>query len=479
MFWNCGNHPGQELNPNLYATRRDFLNRVGTGFGALALASLFADQAQGQSSGGGGLLAPKQPHFPGTAKRVCHIYQSGAQPHIDTWDPKPELNKNEGKTAGGGMGRGRLLPTQFEFAKSGKSGLEMSEIWPELASKCADDLCVIRSMWTDVPAHEEATKIMTTGDFRLPKPSIGAWVTYGLGSDNQNLPAFVAMNPGGFPSAGNANWQSAFMPGAYQGTYVDPTNTRIEQIIENIKSQFIGTSAEQRQQLDLLSKLNEIHKQKRQAEGQLDARIQSFELAYRMQTDATEAFDLTKEPDHILKLYGADSMDRGMATQARQFIIARRLLERGVKFVQCWNGGWDMHNGIATAGRARAGAIDKPIAGFLQDLKQRGLLKDTLVASSTEFGRSSTEDGPGGRTHNAKAFASWLAGGGVKGGQAYGSTDELGSAAVENKVHVHEFHSTILHALGFDSEKLTFRSGGRDFRLTDVSGAQPVKSIFA
>jgi len=477
MYWTCGNHPGQELNPNLYSTRRDFLNRVGTGFGALALASLLADQAKGQSAGGS-LLAPKQPHYPGTAKRVCHIYQSGAQPHIDTWDPKPELNKNEGKTAGG-MGRGRLLPTQFEFTKSGKSGLEMSEIWPELASKCADDLCVIRSMWTDVPAHEEATKIMTTGDFRLPKPSIGAWVTYGLGSDNQNLPAFVAMNPGGFPSAGNVNWQSAFMPGAFQGTYVDPTNTRIEQIIENIKSQFIGSSAEQRQQLDLLSKLNEIHKQKRQADGQLDARIQSFELAYRMQTDATEAFDLTKEPEHILKLYGADSMDRGQAIQARQFIIARRLLERGVKFVQCWNGGWDMHAGIANAGRTRAGAIDRPIAGFLQDLKQRGLLKDTLVASSTEFGRSSTEDGPGGRTHNAKAFASWLAGGGVKGGQAYGATDELGSAAVENKVHVHEFHSTILHALGFDSEKLTFRSGGRDFRLTDVSGAQPVKSIFA
>ncbi len=480
MFWNCGNHPGAELNPNLYFTRRDFLNRVGTGFGALALASLFADQAQGQSAAGG-LLAPKQPHFPGTAKRVCHIYQSGAQSHIDTWDPKPELNKNEGKTAGDGkgMGRGRLLPTQFEFTKSGQSGLEMSSIWPELASKCADDLCVIRSMWTDVPAHGEATRIMTTGDFRLPKPSIGAWVTYGLGSDNQNLPAFVAMNPGGFPGEGNANWQSAFMPGAYQGTFVDPTNTRIEQIIENIKGQFIGSSAEQRQQLDLLSKINEIHKQKRQADGQLDARIQSFELAYRMQTDATEAFDMSKEPDHILKLYGADSMDRAQATQARQFIIARRLLERGVKFVQCWNGGWDMHAGILAAGKARAGAIDKPIAGFLQDLKQRGLLKDTLVASSTEFGRSSTEDNAGGRTHNAKAFSSWLAGGGVKGGQVYGATDELGGSAVENKVHVHEFHSTILHALGFDSEKLTFRSGGRDFRLTDVSGAQPVKSIFA
>jgi hypothetical protein len=478
MYPNCGKHPGQELNPLLYSTRREFLNRVGTGFGSLALASLMADQVQGQSAGGS-LLAPKQPHYPGTAKRVCHIYFSGAQSHIDTWDPKPEMAKAEGKsTSGGGMRGGKILPSPFEFPKSGQSGLQISEIWTEL-SKCVDEMCIIRSSWTDVPAHEEATKIMTSGDFRLPKPSIGAWVTYGLGSDNQNLPAFVAMNPGGFPSAGAANWQSAFMPGAYQGTYVDPTNTRIEQIIENIKSQFIGTSAEQRQQLDLLSRLNEIHKQKRQAEGQLDARIQSFELAYRMQTDATEAFDMSKEPAHILKLYGADSADRGEATQGRQFIIARRLLERGVKFVQCWNGGWDMHAGIAAAGRARAASLDRPMAGFLQDLKQRGLLKDTLVAASTEFGRSSTEDGPGGRTHNAKAFASWLAGGGVKGGTSYGSTDELGSAAVENKVHVHEFHSTILHALGFDSEKLTFRSGGRDFRLTDVSGAQPVKSIFA
>ena len=473
MFWNCGKHPGQELNPLLYPSRRDFLNRVGTGFGALALASLFADEAKAQSAGG--ILAPKQPPYPGTAKRVCHIYFSGAQSQVDTWDPKPELGKSEGKSA---AGKGRLLPSPFSFSKSGKSGLEISEIWPELR-KCVDDMCIIRSCWTGVPAHEEATKIMTCGDFRLPKPSIGSWVTYGLGSDNQNLPAFIAMNPGGFPTAGNSNWQSAFMPGAFQGTYVDPTNTRIEQIIENIKSQFIGSSAEQRQQLDLLNKINEIHKQKRQSDGQLDARIQSFELAYRMQTDATEAFELAKEPDHILKLYGADSTDRNIATQARQFIIARRLLERGVKFVQCWNGGWDMHNGIATAARTRAAAVDKPISGFLQDLKQRGLLKDTLVAASTEFGRSSAEDGPGGRTHNANAFSSWLAGGGVKGGMTYGNTDELGGAAVENKVHVHEFHSTILHALGFDSEKLTFRSGGRDFRLTDVSGAQPVKALFA
>ena len=477
MYPNCGKHPGQELNPLLYSTRREFLNRVGTGFGSLALASLMADQVQGQSAGGS-LLAPKQPHYPGTAKRVCHIYFSGAQSHIDTWDPKPEMAKAEGKsTSGGGMRGGKILPSPFEFPKSGQSGLQISEIWTEL-SKCVDEMCIIRSSWTDVPAHEEATKIMTSGDFRLPKPSIGAWVTYGLGSDNQNLPAFVAMNPGGFPSAGAANWQSAFMPGAYQGTYVDPTNTRIEQIIENIKSQFIGTSAEQRQQLDLLSRLNEIHKQKRQAEGQLDARIQSFELAYRMQTDATEAFDMSKEPAHILKLYGADSADRGEATQGRQFIIARRLLERGVKFVQCWNGGWDMHAGIAAAGRARAASLDRPMAGFLQDLKQRGLLKDTLVAASTEFGRSSTEDGPGGRTHNAKAFASWLAGGGVKGGTSYGTTDELGFQAAEHPAYSYDLHATALHQLGVDHERLSFYHNGVQRRLTDVHG-HVIKEILA
>jgi hypothetical protein len=333
-------------------------------------------------------------------------------------------------------------------------------------------------MYTAAPAHGPATLIQTCGDFRLPKPSVGAWVVYGLGSSNQNLPAYVAMNPGGFPGEGILNWQSAFMPGAYQGTYVDPVKERIDQVIENIHSDLVNAK-DQRAQLDLLSRLNEIHKQKRQNDGVLDARIQSFELAFRMQTDATEAFDVAREPDYVKEAYGLTSANRAVQAQARQFILARRLLERGVRYVQVWNGGWDNHNDVKGAVARAAGNIDKPIAAFLKDLKERGLLKETLVASSTEFGRSSTEDGPGGRTHNAQAFASWLAGGGIKGGMAYGSTDELGSTSVENKVSVHEFHSTILHALGFDSERLTFRNSGRDFRLTDVSGAQPVKALFA
>ena len=477
MNQDCGFHPGSRLDSApLFSSRRDFLNSVGTGFGALALSGIMYPElvrdAQAQSAGG--LLAPKEPHYTGTAKRVVHIYQQGAQAHQDTWDYKPELAAAAGKSADRGR---KLLPPQFTFSPKGQSGLMMSEVWEEL-SQHADDLAVINSMHTDAPAHGPATLIQTTGDFRLPKPSLGSWVVYGLGTENQNLPAFVAMNPGGYPGEGAKNWQSAFMPGAYQGTFVDPTATDIEQILENIRNKFT-TASDQRNQLDLLNKINELHKQKRQADDLLEARIQSYELAYRMQADATEAFDVNREPAEVLERYGATAPDGALRAQARQFIIARRLLERGVRFVQVWNGGWDTHNNAETAIRRNVGRIDKPIAAFMTDLKERGLFNDTLIASSTEFGRSSTEDGPGGRSHNARAFSSWLAGGGIKGGRIYGSTDELGAAAVDNKVHVHELHSTILHGLGFDSERLTFRNSGRDFRLTDVSGAQPVRSLFA
>lgn len=477
MNIDCGNHPGTQLDSApLYRSRREFLNNVGTGFGALALSSIMypelVREANAQSAGG--LLAPKEPHFEATAKRVVHIYQSGAQAHQDTWDFKPGLLAAAGQKADRGR---KYLPPQFEFTPTGQSGVPVSEVWPEI-SRHIDDMAIINSMHTDVPAHGPATLMQTTGDFRLPKPSMGSWVVYGLGTENQNLPAFVAMNPGGYPGQGAKNWQSAFMPGAFQGTFVDPTSEDIENIIENIRNKFT-TAQDQRNQLDLLNKMNEIHKQQRQAEDTLDARIQSYELAYRMQTDATEAFDVNLEPKSVLERYGATAPDAALRAQARQFIIARRLLERGVRFVQVWNGGWDTHNNAEASIRRNAGRIDKPIAAFLDDLKEIGLFDDTLVVSSTEFGRSSTEDGPGGRSHNARAFSSWLAGGGIKGGQIYGSTDELGAAAVDNKVHVHELHSTILHALGFDSERLTFRNSGRDFRLTDVSGAKPVRSLFA
>ena len=473
----CGNHPGTQLDSApLYRSRRDFLNNVGTGFGALALAGIMypelTREANAQSAGG--LLSPKEPHYAGTAKRVVHIYQSGAQAHQETWDYKPELVR----AGGSGADRGRkYLEPQFAFTPQGQSGIPMSEVWPEL-SRHVDDMAIINSMHTDAPAHGPATLIQTTGDFRLPKPSMGSWVVYGLGTENQNLPAFVAMNPGGYPGQGAKNWQSAFMPGAFQGTFVDPTADDIERIIENIRNKFT-TASDQRNQLDLLNKMNEIHKQQRQSEDKLEARIQSYELAYRMQSDATEAFDVTREPTTVLEKYGATEQDPALRAQARQYIIARRLLERGVRFVQVWNGGWDTHNNGDVSIARNAGRIDKPIAAFMDDLKEIGLFDDTIIASSTEFGRSSTEDGPRGRSHNARAFSSWLAGGGIKGGQIYGSTDELGAAAVDNKVHVHELHSSILHALGFDSERLTFRNSGRDFRLTDVSGAQPVRALFA
>ena len=460
----CGKHPENFLT----GSRRDFLQQMGAGFGLLALGTMLNEASAQDSS-----LVVREPHFKPTAKRVCHIYMSGGQSQQDHWDYKPELQAADGKKTGARS----LLASPFKFAPQGRSGIMLSEVWPQL-STVADDIAFVRSMYTDIPDHEAGTLLQTTGDNRLVKPSLGSWVVYGLGSMNKSLPAFIALNAGGMPTGGTRNWGSAFMPGSYQGTYIDSTNTKIEKIIENIKSDHIGRK-EQRDQLDLLSRLNEIHKQKRQADGQLEARIQTFELAYKMQTEAVEAFELSGESAATLDLYGVNSMNRQEAQQGRQMLIARRLLERGVRFVQCWNGGWDHHQGIATAGRARAGAVDRPIAGFIKDLKQRGMLDETLVACGTEFGRSSTEDNLGGRSHNSKAFTSWMAGGGLKGGQQYGATDELGSTAVDNKVHVHEFHATILHALGFDAQNLTFRSGGRDFRLIDVSNARPVMPLFS
>ena len=440
-------------------SRRNFLKTFGTGIGALALMDM--QQAQG------GLLAPKEPQFDAKAKRMIHIYQSGAQSHLETWDHKPEL-----ASAGG-----RNLAPQFEFTPAGQSGVMMSEVWQELR-RHVDDMSIINSMHTEIPAHGPATLLQTTGDFRLPKPSLGSWVLYGLGTENQNLPGFVSMNPGGYPGQGPKNWQSAFMPGAYQGTFVDPMKEDIEDVIENISNGFTSMS-DQRDQLDLLAKLNEVHKQERQGDAQFEARIESFELAFKMQTDATTTFDVSLESETTRERYGMNHTDAGVRSQARQFLIARRLLERGVRYVQVWNGGWDTHNNARGGVARNAMRIDQPIAAFLDDLKQSGMFSDTLVVSSTEFGRSPREDGPGGRAHNARAFSSWMAGAGIRGGYVHGSTDELGGQSVDDKVHVHELHSTILHAMGFNSETFTYRNSGRDFRLTDVSKARPVRALFA
>ncbi len=460
----CEFHPEDS-----FFTRRQFLNRVGMGFGALSLTSLVG---MGLLDAPGALaasapdayspLAPRQPHFAPKAKRVIHIFASGAPSHIDTWDPKPALDQfNDKKLPDGGTG----FASPFSFKKSGKCGVEVSEVFP-LIGQHIDDLAVIRSMWTDIPDHEAATIMMNTGSMRLVKPSVGSWVTYGLGTENQNLPGFISLAPGG-TSANNL--RCAFLPGSYQGTSVNTANTQIDKLIENIRSQYTSLP-EQRKQLDLLHQLNEVHAQNLKKDGQLEARLQAYELAYQMQMEATDAFDIAKEPKDMQELYGTNTQ------QGRQMLIARRLLEKGVRFVQVWHGGWDHHNNLATNLRTKATEIDKPLAALLTDLKQKGLLKDTLVIWGGEFGRSPSADGntagnTPGRNHNGRAFSTWMAGGGVRGGQAYGATDETGARAVENKVHIHDLHGTILHLLGFNHEKLTYRYNGRDFRLTDVYGS--------
>jgi hypothetical protein len=468
---------------DLVLTRRDLLRRCGLGMGMIGLTGVLADagrlHAAPAAPASGSPLAPRQPHFPAKARRVVHLFMNGGPSHVDTFDPKPALEKYHGKplpspnlrterkTAG-------AMRSPFRFQRHGTSGIEVSELFARTAA-CIDDLCVIRSVHADVPNHEPSLMLMNCGDGRLPRPSMGAWVTYGLGSDNQNLPGFIVLCPGGYPIVATQNWRSAFLPGAYQGTYVDTQHTDLQKLIENIKNSSTPLD-EQRRQLDLVRRLNERHRADRPADPLLEARIQSFELAYRMQSEAADAFDVAKEPRHIRDLYGP-------GTHGRQLLITRRLLEKGVRFVQVWSGGgqpWDNHDGLEKQHRDLAKGWDQAIAALLKDLKQRGLLDSTLVIWGGEFGRTPVAELPAlsGRDHNHYGFSMWLAGGGVKGGHVHGATDEFGFQAVENKVHVHDLHATILHLLGFDHEKLTYRYAGRDFRLTDVHG-HVVKELIA
>jgi hypothetical protein len=445
-------------------SRRDLLVRSGIGFGALALADLLHADAPNP-------LAPKKPHFPARAKHVVHLFMNGGPSHVDTFDPKPLLAKYHGKPLPTSNLRterktGAAMRSPFGFKKYGESGIEVSELFAETA-RHIDSMCVIRSMHAEVPNHEPSLMLMNCGDGRLPRPSMGAWITYGLGSENQNLPGFVAMCPGGYPIVATQNWRSAFLPGAYQGTYIDTQHTDVQKLIENIRNNGMSL-AEQRKQLDVVKTLNEWHKDARPSDPALEARIQSFELAYRMQSEAAEAFDVNREPLRVRERYGS-------GTNARQLLITRRLIERGVRFVQVWSGAgqpWDNHDGLYAQHKKLASDWDRPIAAFLDDLKARGLFDQTLVMWGGEFGRTPVAELPAlsGRDHNHYGFSMWLAGGGVKGGQTIGATDEFGFAAVEDKVHVHDLHATILHLLGFDHEKLTYRLAGRDFRLTDVHG---------
>ena len=456
-------------------TRRDFLHRTGLGMGALSLATLLGPELLSRSAYAGmesiNPLAPKQPPLPAKAKHVIHIFAEGAPSHVDTFDPKPELEKWVGKELPGL--RGTAFPSPFKFTKQGKSGIEVSEVFPKLGEH-VDEMAIIRSMYTDIPAHEVAQIFMNTGSLRLPRPSVGSWVTYGLGSENQNMPGFVVLRNGGAKPSMTACCQSAFLPGVFQGTMVSTARMRPDEMLENIHNQFMGLG-DQRQQLDFVHKLNEIHAAKLQKDAQLEARLEAFEMAFKMQTEASDAFDISKESTATRQMYGASA-------QGNQMLIARRLVERGVRFVQVWAGGWDNHNDLEGNLPKRAAEIDGPVSALLTDLKQRGLLDSTLIIWGGEFGRTVTYDKNGnekpGRDHNNKAFCTWLAGGGVKGGTIYGSTDEFGAKATENKVHVHDLHATILALLGFDHTKLTYRVNGRDFRLTDVSG-QTVRDIIA
>jgi hypothetical protein len=471
---------------DFFLTRREFLNRCGMGMGALAFGGLFGQAARASDPVNLNPLAVKSPHFPAKAKRVIHIFANGGASHVDTFDPKPKLTEYHGKEIPVKLATERKTTTAFKspfkFEKRGQSGIEVSELFAKTAESI-DDICVIRSMYADVPNHEPSLLLMNCGEARLPRPAFGSWVTYGLGSENQNLPGFIAMCPGGYPIQESQNWQNAFLPGVYQGTYIDTRHTDVEKLIENVRNNFTNSN-EQRAQLDLLQKLNAQHLRRRQNDAQLEARLQSYELAYRMQMDATDAFDINREPAYIREMYGT-------SVQARSLLIGRRLLERGVRFVQVWHGEgqpWDSHEEIETNHRRLANEIDQPIGALLKDLKQRGMLEDTLVLWAGEFGRTPTVEIPtpggnnanvkNGRDHNHWGFTTWIAGGGVKGGTVYGATDEFGFKAEENRVHVHDLHATLLHLLGFDHEKLTYRYAGRDFRLTDVHG-HVIKDILA
>ncbi len=417
-------------------------------------------------------LSPKAPHFPGKAKRVIFLYMTGGVSHMDSFDPKPRLLAEGGKPSSDRPGAALYLPPKWDFKPGGQCGTEVSDLFPHVR-EVMDDVCLIRSMHGDHNDHFQATLGMHTGSVSFARPSIGSWVSYGLGTVNQNLPSFVVLAPE-LPYAGTQVFGSDFLPGVHAGTRVRAGAEPIPNLARRSPSQEI-----QNLELSLLERFNRKHLQARPADPALVARLKSFETAAGMQMEMPGVLDLSGESDETLKLYG---LERGSTKGfAWQCLVARRLVERGVRFVELIDVGshdnWDAHSDIATH-EPLARNVDQPIAGLLRDLKGRGLLEDTLVVWTTEFGRTPTTDGPKGRSHHAAAFSSWLAGAGVRGGMVHGKTDEFGDSVAEGGVHVHDFHATILHLLGFDHEKLTFRHAGRDFRLTDVSGSL-VKEILS
>ena len=447
-------------------SRRDALRTMGTGFGMLGLANLLRASS-------GSPLEPKPPHFQAKAKHVIFLFLNGGPSQVDTFDPKPMLTKYHGKPAPSvnlktERKTGNLLASPFQFNRYGKSGIEVSEIFPKLGA-CIDDVCVIRSMYTDRPNHEPSLFMMNTGDKLPGRPSMGSWLTYGLGTENQNLPGFIVLCPG-TPIVGPQLWSSTFLPAVYQGTFVPNNEIEPEKLIQHIRNQDLKPE-QQRRQLDLVAQLDRLQLQHTGPDPQLEATIESAEIAFRMQAEAPDVFDVRKESEATRERYGDGNFARGC-------LLARRLVERGVRMVQVYFGDgqpWDNHDDIQIH-RKLARQSDQPIAALLQDLKASGLLDETLVIIGGEFGRTPAVEVSGlvavqnGRDHNSHGFSTLVAGGGIKGGITYGSTDEFGFKAVDNPVHVHDLHATLLHQLGLDHTKLTYRYSGRDFRLTDVAG---------
>ena len=451
---------------------------MGTGFGMFSLSALAATNVPSTAASP---LAVKPPHFPAKAKRVIFLFLNGGPSQVDTFDPKPMLTKYHGKPMPSPNLRterktGNCLGSPFQFKKYGQSGIEVSEIFSEVGS-CIDDICVIRSMHTDRPNHEPSLFMMNCGEKLPGRPSMGAWLTYGLGTENQNLPGYIVLCPG-LPVVGPQLWSSSFLPAVYQGTHIPNNETDPAKLIQHIRNGQLSRD-EQRRQLDLLSKLNHLHEDREGADPQLEASIQSMEIAFRMQTEAPEAFDITRESEATRARYGDGEFGRGC-------LMALRLIERGVRMVQVYYGNgqpWDNHDDIQIH-RKLAATADKPIASLLKDLKARGLLRDTLVLIGGEFGRTPAVETSGlvkvqnGRDHNSHGYSMLLAGGGVKGGTVYGATDDFGFQAVDKPVHPHDLQATMLHLLGLDHTRLTYRYSGRDFRLTDVHG-EVVKGILS
>ena len=471
-------------------TRREWLRMIGGGFGSVGLAGVLAQELSREARAGAAFsdvlpgradgedpLSPRAPHFEPRAKRVIFLFMNGGPSHVDTFDLKPELTRLDGQIPPDsfvkGLGRKssrRLLRSPFRFDRHGESGIEVSELYPELAG-CVDDLCVIRSMHTDVPNHEPALLMMNSGQIQPTRPCLGSWLTYGLGTENANLPGFVVLCPGK-PVVGPQLWGNSFLPGIYQGTHVNNKSVDPRTIIKDVNNNHLS-DPEQRRQLDLLRRLNGRHADRRDHDSLLEGRIQSLEMAYRMQFEAQDAFDVGRETRATRALYGDGEF-------ADACLIARRLAERGVRMTQVYFGDgqpWDDHADILKH-RDHARKSDRAIAGLIRDLKARGLFDDTLIVWGGEFGRTPTSEGAKGRDHHSTGFTMWLAGGGVKGGHVHGATDELGFHAVREKVHVHDLHATVLALLGVDHERLTYRYSGRDFRLTDVHGTV-VKEVFA